>query len=362
LKGWGHYLRFNSEDYAKAIFYYKKAIDLDPNYGRAYAGLGHVYWFAPGGWLDIWWENARIMAHQYLEMAMKNPTPYAHRLAAHINLFLRLHKKAISEAEKALALAPNDPAMHGVMAEVLNFAGRPKEAVKFAKLEMRHDPRLVHFSLWHLGLAHFSMRKYEKAATYFERSFKHNPDFYRVLPSLATTYAHLDRNQEARDALKNYLKKQPHLENLRVLMQFYPFKDLEVADRFADGLLKAGLKGRPSGYYKILDENRLSGEEIKELVFGRRLIIGRYVWRLRGELQDFTKDGEITMHLFSDGPVYDTGKGWIEGDMLCCHWETSLEGLTYCLTVFRNPEEMPEIEDEYIAVTDWGSFTFSVVD
>ena len=307
----------------KAIFYFKRAFELDPNYGRAYAALGILYWLAPGAWLDIPWGEARNLALRYLQLAMKNPTPYAHTLAAHIKVFLRLHKEAISEAERALALAPNDPDMHAVMAHVLIYAGRPKEAIKFAEFEMRHDPRQIPFSLWRLGVAHFSMGKYEQAATYFERGFKHNPDFYWGLSYLAATYAHLGRTQQARAALKEFTGKSPGGSTLRGFMIHCPFKDEEVADRLADGVLKAGLTGQPSGYYKIYEENRMTGKQLRELTVGT-----------------------------------DSSKYWIEGDMLCTKkWEW----LSGCYPVFRNPEGTPEGKNEYLLVHGAGSFPFSTI-
>ncbi len=44
LRVWGHYLRFTPEDFAKAISYFKQAIEVDPNYGRAYAAVALTYW------------------------------------------------------------------------------------------------------------------------------------------------------------------------------------------------------------------------------------------------------------------------------------------------------------------------------
>jgi adenylate cyclase len=38
LQGRAHYVRRTPDDFAKAVRYFKKAIELDPNYGRAYAG------------------------------------------------------------------------------------------------------------------------------------------------------------------------------------------------------------------------------------------------------------------------------------------------------------------------------------
>ena len=43
LKGSKHYGRFNPDDLTKAAFHFNKAIELDPNYGRAYAALALAY-------------------------------------------------------------------------------------------------------------------------------------------------------------------------------------------------------------------------------------------------------------------------------------------------------------------------------
>ncbi|MBL7175527.1 MAG: hypothetical protein ISS66_06840 [Desulfobacteraceae bacterium] len=42
LKGWEHYIRCTPDDLDKAIPYFKKAIELDPNFGRAGAALEHI--------------------------------------------------------------------------------------------------------------------------------------------------------------------------------------------------------------------------------------------------------------------------------------------------------------------------------
>jgi len=44
LQGWEYYQRFSADDFAKAIPYFERAIQLDPEYGRAYAALTLVYW------------------------------------------------------------------------------------------------------------------------------------------------------------------------------------------------------------------------------------------------------------------------------------------------------------------------------
>ncbi|NIS70195.1 MAG: hypothetical protein GTO12_15015 [Proteobacteria bacterium] len=155
-------------------------------------------------------------------------------------------------------------------------------------------------------------------------------------------------------------------------MQFFPFKELEVADRLADGLLKAGLPGQPSGYCKVSQEDKLTGEEIRPLVFGRTLTglspLKGMEWRFHR-----TKDGEIT---YQETPPYletwpfssmppgksASGKSWIEGDMLCDQWKYIFRGLKYHMAVYRNPEGTPEMKNQYLFVTDFGIFPWSPVD
>ena len=141
-------------------------------------------------------------------------------------------------------------------------------------------------------------------------------------------------------------------------MCLYPFKDHEVADRFADGLLKAGLPGQPSGYYKILEENRLTGEEIRELLFGRTV-----TWFSSStRTQWWIKSSEDGKKVKIWGLFSDSGKSWVEDDLICRQWENILGGLKYCHHIYRNPEGTSEEKNEYLRVADFGISPRSPVD
>ena len=55
---------------------------------------------------------------------------------------------------------------------------------------------------------------------------------------------------------------------LQMIYFAWPFKNVEVFDRLAEGLVKAGLRGDPSDYYKVVEENKLTGKEIRETFYG----------------------------------------------------------------------------------------------
>jgi TolB-like protein len=90
LRGWERYRRQTPDDFRQAISYFKKAVDLDPQYTRAYAALAATYWET---WKRVWqekiglgprwhWNEPRFRAEQFLAKAMQDPTPLAHQVTS----------------------------------------------------------------------------------------------------------------------------------------------------------------------------------------------------------------------------------------------------------------------------------------
>jgi hypothetical protein len=140
-------------------------------------------------------------------------------------------------------------------------------------------------------------------------------------------------------------------------MSKFPFKDLKVSDRLAEGILKAGLPDQSRGYYKISSEQKLTGDEIRELVFGRTAF-----YPSNRNWIDRSKEGKATWRKADSYGFDDSGESWIEDDMLCDQWQIHFAGQKFCMTVFRNPEGTPEIKDEYLTVRPMLLTPFSIVD
>jgi tetratricopeptide (TPR) repeat protein len=216
------------------------------------------------------------------------------------------------------------------------------------------------------------MGQLEDALAAYERAHEQNPKLRWVLTRLAVAYANLGRNEEARDTLEPLIKyydgRGVELVNLRFQMYLHPFKDKEVEKRFAEGLIKAGLPGEPGEYYKIHQENKLTGDQIKDLIFdqtvtGFDIVSGKQWWIKRN------KDGKATYRGpkgYTKGKIADveetsdTGKSWVDGNRLCNQWANLYGGLEDCFPIYNNPEGMPEKKDEYIGVAIYGFVPFSV--
>jgi TolB-like protein/class 3 adenylate cyclase len=257
LQGRAHYVLRTPEDFARAVHYFEKAIELDPNYGRAYAALALTYWECS---LNLWAEkslglslwDARTQAKRYLQTAMNNPTSLVYQVVSKMHTDSREHEEAIDKAQHAIALDPNDANSYLAMAYALIYAGRPKEALDFVEKAMRLDPHYPAYYLFVLGLAHFGMEQFKEGANSFERGLRRNPENYMPLINLAAAYGHLGRKQEATAAIEEFNKVARYtltVENVGTIGGAYmisKYKNAVDKDRFLDGLRKAGLPETPA--------------------------------------------------------------------------------------------------------------------
>ena len=119
------------EGNAKARPMFEKAIALDPKYVEAYANLGFNYWL---GWAWQWNQDPQAMEHiaqlASQAIALDDTDPEAHMLLAIVALFKEQnYPKAIAEARRAIDLDPNCLPAYAWLAETLNHAGKPAEAI-----------------------------------------------------------------------------------------------------------------------------------------------------------------------------------------------------------------------------------------
>lgn len=136
--------RYDPEKFAESLPWFEKAIELDPNYNRAYAALAETYIFGSEfgiqSKLSISSRLALMRGINYLQMAMKNPTNVAYRIAARVYTYQSQHEKALDHGMRAIALAPNEYRSNCFMALNMISAGRPDEGIPFAERMRMADP------------------------------------------------------------------------------------------------------------------------------------------------------------------------------------------------------------------------------
>jgi len=230
----------NTFEQAKACFL--KAIELDPNYAQAHAGLSFAYMFDyQNRWSDDP-DRSLPLAKRYAEQAIeKNPKePLARVVAALAATFEGDLDRAESEIDMALSLNPNLATAYNVLGGVRTYSGRPLEAIPLIERAMRLDPAHSQHYLHFLGTAYLIAGKYETAAVLLRQRIVFVPetDFSRV--ALASALGHLGEIDEAHRIwreLKEINPKYSFSEHFGRL----PFKRPEDVQRVAEGLAKAGL-------------------------------------------------------------------------------------------------------------------------
>jgi len=187
-----------AEDLQTAIGYFERAVQLDPNYALAYAGLSYTYCLLPD------YENfppneAYTKAKEYALRALQIDEKLAQARVA----LAQIHRRydwdwAAAEAEYKLALEydPNDALAHHWYGYDLMNVGRYDEALK----EIRRARELDPFSLVinrNLGQALFRAKRYDEALKVLAETLKTAPSFGYVHFYIGEVYLSTGRLQEA---------------------------------------------------------------------------------------------------------------------------------------------------------------------
>jgi tetratricopeptide (TPR) repeat protein len=155
-----HQWRRKGVEYARRMF--ERAIEVDPKYALAYAGIADCCSF-----IYTYWDAS----------------------AAHL-------EQAEAASRKALELAPDSADVHTSRGLALAFTRRAEEAEQEFEAAIRLNPKLFEAHYYH-GRALLQQGKFAEAARSFEEACGIRPDDYQVPHFLAGAYHGLGRQAEA---------------------------------------------------------------------------------------------------------------------------------------------------------------------
>jgi TolB-like protein/class 3 adenylate cyclase len=244
-KGWEHYLRYTAEDNAVAAEHLRQAVEIDPDYGRAYAALGLVY---VRGCQWRWHEElgtdqngAFDTAVAYVAEGEANSSSLTKVAASQISLYDSQHDTALTEAARAVALDPNDPEAQVAMGLAMITTGKPEPGLAFIETALRLSPNYPsHYALAN-ALAYFAMDDLDQAAGILTQALAQNSNAGDLAPLLSASYALQGRREDARAALLRWRPEANQAELERSILEYhFPYKWSPgarfVEDRLQDGL------------------------------------------------------------------------------------------------------------------------------
>jgi serine/threonine protein kinase/tetratricopeptide (TPR) repeat protein len=225
--------------YQKAVEFFQRAVEIDPKYGLAYAGIADSYILigsgdsplsglalpkakeaalkaleidgmlaeahASMGMLELAyaldWRSSEKEFRRAIELNPNYAT--AHHWYAYLLLYLGRFEEAVTEVRRALELDPLSLAINRDVGEVFYLAREYDQATAALQRAILMDPQ---FPLSHnnLGLVYLQKSMYEKAIQEFQRekevsgrAFEHDRDVY-----IGIAYSRMGRKEEARKILE----------------------------------------------------------------------------------------------------------------------------------------------------------------
>jgi TolB-like protein/DNA-binding winged helix-turn-helix (wHTH) protein/Tfp pilus assembly protein PilF len=190
LRGLEYFWRLTKEIHAQAQQMLEKAIALDPQYVEAYAMLGFTYREeCVMGWsTDPPKSMARALTLAQQALALDSSLPVVHNVLAAIYEWQQQYDQALAEAERAVALGPNNANGYAVQADSLSFAGRPEEARQAILQAMRLNPHYPWYYLFNLGWADLATGRYAEAIATTKESISRFPNWPYAYINLASSY------------------------------------------------------------------------------------------------------------------------------------------------------------------------------
>ena len=198
IMGLYYFPRWREVGYEKSIEYFKQAIDKDPNYALAYAGLAEAYGLkavkgaSPAAEV---WPKSKVLALRALEI---DPTlAEAHNALGEVNLLYDWDWQAAEgEFKLAIELNPSYGMPHRLYAMCLQMAGRFDEAIAERKRAIEIEPLDV-ITNNEAAQTFYLARKYDEAIKQAQIVLEMNPRFADGYHSLGLAYLQEGRYDQA---------------------------------------------------------------------------------------------------------------------------------------------------------------------
>jgi TolB-like protein/Tfp pilus assembly protein PilF len=205
LKGNYYLNKSTAEGCMRSLEFFQKAIDKDPSYALAYAGMAGTYdlmmwqgWLSPKDGFPRR-EAAVLKALELDDRAVRGELAYI-RWDHDWNW-----PEAEREFQRAIALAPHDAVNRDSYADFLKSQGRWEEAIAQSRLARELDPVGVQTNLY-LGAKYYWARRDDEAIEQYKKTLELDPNYALAHDYLADAYARKGMYEQAILEEQNYLR------------------------------------------------------------------------------------------------------------------------------------------------------------
>jgi serine/threonine protein kinase/Tfp pilus assembly protein PilF len=246
LRAKGFMYKMTKNDVNIAIELFQKAIEIDPDYAAAYAGMGEGY------------------SHLFHSYERGNP---------------KILDLAIETSLKAISMDASLSEAYASLAQAYLHKESMEKALEAGHKAIELDPNNF-IGYWILGRIRYTTKKDNEAIELFEKVIKLNPEFYTAYSDIRMSYERLGNKDKLNETIQRSLKFYPeyltrHPDDARAHV-FYAM-DLAVAKQFDKAKIEAdkAIKLNPTDvlmiynvacFYSVMDEKKMAIETIRKAI------------------------------------------------------------------------------------------------
>ncbi|HUK88765.1 MAG TPA: protein kinase [Blastocatellia bacterium] len=208
------------EDLEAAIALFKQATELDPEFARAFSGLGvcYVNYVLKGIGGVEYYKLAKNAFEKALTLDRRLIEPRV-RLV-YIDLAEGAAVPARREVRRLLTLAPNEPTVHAAAAYVFRLSGKYAQALQEWDKFLKVNPGDLVFASYNRARIYMYQRDYAGARAELEKGFEVEPE-HPLLRTYDAVITFLDGDAAtAAKQLEEVLEKTPDIHSYSIFLAF----------------------------------------------------------------------------------------------------------------------------------------------
>jgi len=199
LRGQAFYTRHTNNENLLARQHFHLAIEMDPNFSRAYSSLALTH-------VDDYRYNWQLSSKDSLPTALTiakkavsidNKLPQAHWALAYTQAHLHQYQQAVTSLKEALKVRPNYADGYAFLALINVYNSNPAQGLIMIRRAMQLNPNYPAQYLSVLGQAHYSLQEYEDALPVFRSAINKNFSLLTAHMMLTATLSQLGLKDEA---------------------------------------------------------------------------------------------------------------------------------------------------------------------
>jgi len=205
LKGRYHWNKFSQTGLRTAIDFFTQAIEVDPTYALAYAGLADCYYRLSNVYAPSRDEMPKAKTAAMKALEIDPNLSEAHAALGLSKLFYELDWPGAEKAfRRAIEINPNYSIAHQRLGLYFNLLGCFREAEQELELARQIDPLSPQVS-WSFALMYFLRRDYEEALAEVQTTLEMNDSYVPTLYLLGRTCEQLGQLNRAIETFERVL-------------------------------------------------------------------------------------------------------------------------------------------------------------